>query len=171
MWSDSSQENTVKCAMWSLNMIEVVGLIALTCQISHIRETALVDTNITATNAIHIGCCLAFKLSRVGTLMLSYVTWPKNEPFVKNIKSEIITCWRPVYADHSLIPQGSTRSSFLVSNESPYFCHYNPKIYASNSLYFESYSRKCTYFQYTNFDFPMYFHNTLIPIIYFDDVY
>ena len=34
---------------------------------------------------------------------------------------------------------------FLVSNESPYFSHYNPKISASNSLYFGSYSRKCTY--------------------------
>ena len=34
-----------------------------------------------------------------------------------------------------LIPQGSTGSiTFLVSNESPYFCHYNTKISASNSL-------------------------------------
>ena len=39
------------------------------------------------------------------------------------------------YADHILIPQGATVSStFLVSNESPYFSHYNPKISASNSL-------------------------------------
>ena len=34
---------------------------------------------------------------------------------------------------------------FLVSNESPYFSHYNPKISASNSPNFGSYSRKCTY--------------------------
>ena len=36
------------------------------------------------------------------------------------------------------------------------FSNYNPKISASNSLYFGSYSRKCTYFQYTNFDFVLY---------------
>ena len=43
---------------------------------------------------------------------------------------------------------------FLVSNESLYFSKYfNSKISASNSLYFGSYSRKCTYFWYTNFWF------------------
>ena len=124
-----------------------------------------------------------------------------------------------------IISQGSSGSStFFVSHESPYFSHYNPKISASNSLYFGSYStgvsqpffmegqrkfkkkicsmakwtplsdelslyismysrgdqraklnwsaagfvenpcysRKCTYFRYTNFDFLMYFHNSLI---------
>ena len=53
---------------------------------------------------------------------------------------------------------------FLVSNESPYFSHYSPKLSASNSLYFGSYSRKCTYYRYTNFDFLGYFHNSLIPV-------
>ena len=33
---------------------------------------------------------------------------------------------------------------------------------ASNSLYFGSYNRKCTYFGYTNFDFLMYCYNSLI---------
>ena len=33
-------------------------------------------------------------------------------------------------------------------NESPYFSHNNPKISASNSLYFGSYNRKCTYFRF-----------------------
>ena len=67
-----------------------------------------------------------------------------------------------------LIPQGSTGSStFLASNESPYFSHYNLKISASNSLYFGSYNRKCTYFQYTNLDFLMYVHNSLIPSVSF----
>ena len=46
------------------------------------------------------------------------------------------------------IPHCSTGSStLLVSNESPYFSHYNLKISASNSLYLKSYSRKCTYFR------------------------
>ena len=52
-----------------------------------------------------------------------------------------------------LTPRGSTGSStFLVSNESPYFSHYNPKGLASNSLYLRSSSRKCTLF--------WYFHNS-----------
>ena len=45
---------------------------------------------------------------------------------------------------------------FLMSNECPYFSQYNPKTSASNSLYFGSFSRKCTYFRGTNFDFLMY---------------
>ena len=63
-----------------------------------------------------------------------------------------------------LIPQGSIGSTFFfVSNENPYFFfHYNSKISASNSLYYDSYSRKCTYSWYTNFDFLTYFHNSLI---------
>ena len=52
----------------------------------------------------------------------------------------------------------------LFSNESPYFSH-NTKISASNSLYFRSYSRKCTYFRYTSFDFLMYFHYSLVPSV------
>ena len=66
------------------------------------------------------------------------------------------------YADYILIPRVQPEVvMFLMSNESPYFPHYNPKTSAPNSLYFGSYSRKCTYFQYTNFYF-MYFHNSLI---------
>ena len=39
------------------------------------------------------------------------------------------------YADHILIPQGSTGSSnFLISNENPYFSSCKSKISASNSL-------------------------------------
>ena len=57
------------------------------------------------------------------------------------------------YADDILFPKGATRSTFLISNENPYFSHSNPKIPASNSLYFGSYSRKCAYFRYTNFFF------------------
>ena len=57
-------------------------------------------------------------------------------------------------------PQSSTGSStFLMSNKSILiFSHYNPKISASNSLHFGSYSIKCTFFKYTNFDFLMSFH-------------
>ena len=40
--------------------------------------------------------------------------------------------------------------------------HYNPKISASNSLYFVCYRKVCTYFRYTIFNFLMYFHNSLI---------
>ena len=42
----------------------------------------------------------------------------------------------PYYADHILIPQGSTGSSifFLISNESPYFSDCKSKISASNTL-------------------------------------
>ena len=62
--------------------------------------------------------------------------------------------------------QGATeRSSFLMLHESPYFSHYKPQISASNSLYFVLYSRKCTYFWYTNFYFLIYFHNSLIPSV------
>ena len=64
-----------------------------------------------------------------------------------------------------LIPQGSTGSSTFVSNESPYISHYNSKVSASNSIYFGSYSRKCNYLWYTNFDFHMYFHKSLIPSV------
>ena len=53
---------------------------------------------------------------------------------------------------------------FLVSYKSPYFSHQNTKISASNSLNFGSYSKKCTYFQYTNFYF-MNFHNSLISSV------
>ena len=53
-----------------------------------------------------------------------------------------------------------------VSCESLYISHSNPKISASNSLYFGSYNKKYTCFWYTNFDFLMYFHNSLIPSIY-----
>ena len=43
------------------------------------------------------------------------------------------------YADHILIPRAQPEVVlFLVSNESPYFSHYNRKISASNSLYFGS---------------------------------
>ena len=68
---------------------------------------------------------------------------------------------------HILIPQGANGSTiFLVSNESSYFSHYNHNTSASNSLYFGSYSRKCTYFRDTNFDFlNMYFHDSLIPSV------
>ena len=39
------------------------------------------------------------------------------------------------YADHILIPQGSTEVVyFLISNESPYLCNCKSKISASNSL-------------------------------------
>ena len=64
-----------------------------------------------------------------------------------------------------LIPQGSTgNSTFLVSNGSPYFSHYNPQNLSFEFTIIRSlYSRKCTYFLYTNFDFLMYFHNSLIP--------
>ena len=67
--------------------------------------------------------------------------------------------------EYLIVPKGTkfTGSGKLGLNESPYFCHYNPKISAPNSLYFGSYNRKCTYFWYTNFDFLMYFHNSLIP--------
>ena len=41
---------------------------------------------------------------------------------------------KEVYADHILIPQDSTGSTFLMSHESPYFSHYHPKISPSNSL-------------------------------------
>ena len=57
--------------------------------------------------------------------------------------------------------------AFSSQTKSPYFSHYNPKISSSNSLYFRSYSRKCTYFRFTNFDFLMYFHNSLIPSVTF----
>ena len=64
------------------------------------------------------------------------------------------------------IPKESTGNcSCFGVDESPYFSHYNPKISASNSLYFRSCSRKCTCFRYTNFDFHMYFHNSLIPSV------
>ena len=44
--------------------------------------------------------------------------------------------------------------------------HYNPKISASNSLYFWRYSRKYTYFRYTNFDllFLCIFITALSPV-------
>ena len=72
------------------------------------------------------------------------------------------------YADHILIPRVQAEVVlFLVSNESPYFTHYNPQISASNSLYFGNYSRKCTDIRYTNFYILMYFHNSLIPILVF----
>ena len=63
------------------------------------------------------------------------------------------------YADHILIPQVATGSSAfcLVSDKSPYFSHDNPKISASNSLYFGSYRRKCTDFWYTNIHFVCIF--------------
>ena len=61
-----------------------------------------------------------------------------------------------------------TRSSiFLVSNESHILsCKYN-QISASNSLYFGCYSWKYTHFQYSNFDFLMYFHNSPILCVTF----
>ena len=68
-----------------------------------------------------------------------------------------------LYADRILTPQGATVSSFfLVSNESVYFSHHKPNSSASNSLYFGSYSKKCTYSRYTNFYFLMYFRKSLI---------
>ena len=46
------------------------------------------------------------------------------------------------YTDYILIPRVQPEVvCVLVSNESPYFSHYNPKISALNSLYFGSYSR------------------------------
>ena len=64
--------------------------------------------------------------------------------FISGLGRQFISvCIKLVYSHCILIPQGSTGSStFLVSNESPYFSHYNSKISASNSLYFGSYSRK-----------------------------
>ena len=53
---------------------------------------------------------------------------------------------------------------FLVSNEIPYFSHFNPKISASSSLYFGNYSRKCTYFRCIKFYFLMYFHTASSPV-------
>ena len=55
-----------------------------------------------------------------------------------------------------LIPQGSTGSSrvfffFFYVKWKPIFFSLLTKISASNLLYFGSYSRKCTYFWYTNF--------------------
>ena len=54
---------------------------------------------------------------------------------------------------------------FFVLNKSRYCSHYNPKISASHSLYFDSNSIKCIYFRYTNFGFLVYFHNSLIPSV------
>ena len=56
-------------------------------------------------------------------------------------------------------------AEILMSTESPYFSHYNPKITASNSLYFERYSGKCSEYWYPNFDFPTCLHNSLIPSV------
>ena len=51
-----------------------------------------------------------------------------------------------------------------MSNESLYFCHYNPKFKLQIHYAFEVYRRKCTYFWYTNFDFLMYFFHLGIQI-------
>ena len=47
------------------------------------------------------------------------------------------------------------------------FFYFNPKISALNSPFIGSYNRKCTYLGFTNFDFLMYFHNSLIPSVTF----
>ena len=60
-----------------------------------------------------------------------------NRPLHK-IRSDVTSTLKEVkgpYADHILIPQGSTGSStFLISNESPYFSGCKSKILALNSL-------------------------------------
>ena len=56
---------------------------------------------------------------------------------------------------------------FWVSNESPYFSHYNPKISASNSIYFWSLSIAENVPISPDFDFLMHFHNSLIPSVTF----
>ena len=67
------------------------------------------------------------------------------------------------YADHILIPQGSIGSStFLISNENPYFSSCKSKTSSSNSLQFWRYDQKCEVNWYTRKLF-MYFHNSLIP--------
>ena len=51
----------------------------------------------------------------------------KLKQYQNNVKAKVV-CSHCI-----LIPQGPTGSStFLVSNESPYISHYNPKISASN---------------------------------------
>ena len=62
-------------------------------------------------------------------------TWNKLPD--KVVLAPTVNMFKGPYADHILIPQGSTGSSiFLISNESPYFsyCSCKSKISASNSL-------------------------------------
>ena len=77
--------------------------------------------------------------------MYMYVALNKqDENIFKRERACIFFIWaleyiKSLYADYILIPQGLTGSNaFLMSNESPYFPHYNPKISASNSLFIGS---------------------------------
>ena len=89
-----------------------------------------------------------------------YVLYDSHQPrlWKSNLK---VGCSHCIF-----IPQGSTRSSkyFLCQMKAHIFL-INPKISAQNLLYLRRYSWKCTYFHYINFDFLMYFHNSLIPSV------
>ena len=80
-------------------------------------------------------------------------------------KEKVTSLIKVVCSHRILTSQGLTGSStFSGVKWKPIFSQ-TPKSSASNSLYFGSYSRKCTYFQCTNFDFLMYFHNSLISTV------
>ena len=73
--------------------------------------------------------------------------------------------FKVVCSHYILIPRAQPEVVlFLVSNESPYFPHYNPKfqLQIHYTLEVKAENVKCAYFRYTNFDFLMYFHNSLI---------
>ena len=65
-------------------------------------------------------------------------------------------------------PSGFNQKYYFEFQMKPiFFFHNNPKIAATNSLYFGIIIKKNYRFLYTNFDFLIYFHNSPIPNVIF----
>ena len=96
--------------------------------------------------------------------------WKNNVYILKQIVNSNWNFSRPssfsaVCTHFILIPHGSTwRSTFLVSNESSYFLIIPPK-FQFQICYTLEVKAEYVLFWGTNFDFLMYFHNSLIPSV------
>ena len=72
----------------------------------------------------------------------------------------------PSRMEASLIPLASTKYNFLCVKWKSIFSHITQKIsFKITILYWNSYSRKCTYFWCTYFDFFCFFHHSFFPSV------
>ena len=85
--------------------------------------------------------------------------------FARKIPPPALPIGRPGPAQSGRTPEFGYK--LLVSNDSLYFSYYNPKISASNlPLWKLQWAQEnVPISSITNFDFLMYFHNSLIPSV------
>ena len=126
----SVQKWYIMCSKWLVNCSKMVLNPTLNSGIYHINITVYsVSVHLWTLNVNHLHSNTSFEHHQ-------------------NVQNTSTLCQKHLikgpYADHILIPHGSTGSIFffLVSNESPYFSNCKSEISPSNSLKFRRYDRK-----------------------------